>query len=172
MILMDEIKLGIIGYLDLRDMFDIFEDELVSKYYMLPELDSDADRYYLFKHFIVLSLDKKRYVRAIRFNDRLIGFINDVGCANGSIELGIALSSRYHGKGIGTKAFSMAIAELFDRGYKEVIAACFKENEASRRMMEKCGLVKTDIVEEIEYRGVMYEAIYLKIENAHSVSCK
>ena len=66
---MDEIKLGIIGYLDLRDMFDIFEDELVSKYYMLPELDSDADRYYLFKHFIVLSLDKKRYVRAIRFND-------------------------------------------------------------------------------------------------------
>ena len=105
MILMDEIKLGIIGYLDLRDMFDIFEDELVSKYYMLPELDSDADRYYLFKHFIVLSLDKKRYVRAIRFNDRLIGFINDVGCANGSIELGIALSSRYHGKGIGTKAF-------------------------------------------------------------------
>ena len=172
MILMDEIKLGIIGYLDLRDMFDIFEDELVSKYYMLPELDSDADRYYLFKHFIVLSLDKKRYVRAIRFNDRLIGFINDVGCANGSIELGIALSSRYHGKVIGTKAFSMAIAELFDRGYKEVIAACFKENEASRRMMEKCGMVKTDIVEEIEYRGVMYEAIYLKIENAHSVSCK
>ena len=172
MILMDEIKLGLIGYLDLRDMFDIFEDELVSKYYMLPELDSDADRYYLFKHFIVLSLDKKRYVRAIRFNDRLIGFINDVGCANGSIELGIALSSRYHGKGIGTKAFSMAIAELFDRGYKEVIAACFKENEASRRMMEKCGMVKTDIVEEIEYRGVMYEAIYLKIENAHSVSCK
>ena len=172
MILMDEIKLGIIGYLDLRDMFDIFEDELVSKYYMLPELDSDADRYYLFKHFIVLSLDKKRYVRAIRFNDRLIGFINDVGCANGSIELGIALSSRYHGKGIGTKAFSMAIAELFDRGYKEVIAACFKENESSRRMMEKCGMVKTDIVEEIEYRGVMYEAIYLKIENAHSVSCK
>ena len=172
MILMDEIKLGIIGYLDLRDMFDIFEDELVSKYYMLPELDSDADRYYLFKHFIVLSLDKKRYVRAIRFNDRLIGFINDVGCANGSIELGIALSSRYHGKGIGTKAFSMAIAELFDRGYKEVIAACFKENEASRRMREKCGMVKTDIVEEIEYRGVMYEAIYLKIENAHSVSCK
>ena len=164
MILMDEIKLGIIGYLDLRDMFDIFEDELVSKYYMLPELDSDADRYYLFKHFIVLSLDKKRYVRAIRFNDRLIGFINDVGCANGSIELGIALSSRYHGKGYGTRAFNM--------GYKEVIAGCFIENEASRRMMEKCGMVKTDIVEEIEYRGVMYEAIYLKIENAHSVSCK
>ena len=172
MILMDEIKLGLIGYLDLRDMFDIFEDELVSKYYMLPELDSDADRYYLFKHFIVLSLDKKRYVRAIRFNDRLIGFINDVGCANGSIELGIALSSRYHGKGIGTKAFSMAIAELFDRGYKEVIAACFKENEASRRMMEKCGMIKTYIVEEIEYRNEIHEAIYFKIENAHSVSCK
>ena len=163
MILMDEIKLGIIGYLDLRDMFDIFEDELVSKYYMLPELDnSDADRYYLFKHFIVLSLDKKRYVRAIRFNDRLIGFINDVGCANGSIELGIALSSIYHGKGYGTRAFKMAIAELFNMGYKEVIAGCFIENEASRIMMEKCGMVKTDIVEEIEYRGVMYEAIYLK----------
>ncbi|MDD6956734.1 MAG: GNAT family N-acetyltransferase, partial [Solobacterium sp.] len=116
--------------------------------------------------------DKKRYVRAIRFNDRLIGFINDVGCANGSIELGIALSSRYHGKGYGTRAFKMAIAELFNMGYKEVIAGCFIENEASRRMMEKCGMVKTDIVEEIEYRGVMYEAIYLKIENAHSVSCK
>ena len=172
MILMDEIKLGIIGYLDLRDMFDIFEDELVSKYYMLPELDSDADRYYLFKHFIVLSLDKKRYVRAIRFNDRLIGFINDVGCANGSIELGIALSSEYQGRGLGSKAFSMAINELFERGYKEVIAGCFIENEASRRMMEKCGMVKTDIVEEIEYRGVMHEAIFFKIENALSVSCE
>ena len=82
------------------------------------------------------------------------------------------MSSRYHGKGYGTRAFKMAIAELFNMGYKEVIAGCFIENEASRRMMEKCGMVKTDIVEEIEYRGVMYEAIYLKIENAHSVSCK
>ena len=66
----------------------------------------------------------------------------------------------------------MAIAELFDRGYKEVIAACFKENEASRRMMEKCGMIKTYIVEEIEYRNEIHEAIYFKIENAHSVSCK
>ncbi len=172
MILMDEIKLGIIGYLDLMDMFDIFEDELVSKYYMLPELDSDADRYYLFKHFIVLSLDKKRYVRAIRFNDRLIGFINDVGCANGSIELGIALSSRYHGKGYGTRAFKMAIAELFNMGYKEVIAGCFVENEVSRRMMEKCGMNRSDISEEIEYRGIVHEAIFFKIENALSVSCE
>lgn len=172
MILMDEIKLGIIGYLDLRDMFSIFNDENVSSFYMLPELINDVDRYRLFKHFIVLSLDKNRYVRAIRLDGRLIGFINDVGCANGSIELGIALSNRYHGKGYGTRAFKMAIVELFDMGYKEVIAGCFVENVASRRMMEKCGMERSDISEEIEYRGMIHEAIFYKIENALSVSCK
>ena len=169
---MDKLELNAIRYTDMEAMFNIFNDEKVSKYYMLPEFNNEQDKYHLFKFFIMLSNDEKRFVRGIRLDNKLIGFINDVGSSNGSIELGIALNSNYHGKGIGTKAFSMAIAELFDRGYREVIAGCFIENEASRRMMEKCGMAKTDIVEEIEYRNEIHEAIYFKIENAHSVSCK
>ncbi|MGN1406299.1 MAG: GNAT family N-acetyltransferase, partial [Erysipelotrichaceae bacterium] len=155
---MDKLELKLIRYGDMEAMFDIFNDEKVSKYYMLPEFSNDEEKYRLFKFFVLLSADRNRFVKGIKLNRKLIGFINDVGSSNGSIELGIALDSKYHGKGIGTKAFSMAIAELFERGYKEVIAACFIENEASRRMMEKCGMTKTDIVEEIEYRGVVHEA--------------
>lgn len=52
---------------------------------------------------------------------------------------------------------------LFQMGYKQVITGAFEENIASRRVMEKCGMILTESEEKIEYRGKVHRCVYYLI---------
>ena len=79
--------------------------------------------------------------RAVNFAVRLKGrFIGEVVLYNpdfrGGFEQGCRIASAYAGHGYGTEAFAAAADwALYHLSLTRVVAKCFKENEASRRML-------------------------------------
>ena len=79
--------------------------------------------------------------RAVNFAVRLKGkFIGEVVLYNpdfrGGFEQGCRIAPAYAGHGYGTEAFAAAADwALYHLGLTRVVAKCFKENEASRRML-------------------------------------
>ena len=90
----------------------------------------------------------------------LIGMINDTGIEKGAIELGCVISPSKNSCGYATEATSALMDKLFSDGYTEIIAGAFEENAASRRVLEKCGMVRLDREEYIDYRGASHRCIY------------
>lgn len=77
---------------------------------------------------------------AIRLDGRLIG---EAVLYNldwrGGIELGCRIAAEYAGHGYGTEAFAAAAEwALYRLGLDRVVAKCYKENEASYRMLSSC----------------------------------
>ena len=57
----------------------------------------------------------------------------------GGFEQGCRIAPEYAGHGYGTEAFAAAADwALYHLGLQRVVAKCFKENEASRRMLSSC----------------------------------
>lgn len=105
---------------------------------------------------------------AIRLKDtgRLIGIILYFDEKDGSCEIGYGIGSGYWGKGYATEAAKRFIRFCFeDRGLKKVCASFFTGNDASRRVMEKCGMTYSHFVEkELTYLGVERDLTYYSIE--------
>jgi len=77
---------------------------------------------------------------AVRLDGKLIGeaVLYRFDCRGGA-ELGCRIDKAYAGNGYGTEAFS-AVAEwgLYKLNLNRVVAKCFKENEASYKMLSSC----------------------------------
>ena len=57
----------------------------------------------------------------------------------GGAELGCRIAPEYAGHGYGTEAFAAAADwALYGLGLARVVAKCFKENEASYKMLSSC----------------------------------
>lgn len=60
-----------------------------------------------------------------------------------SAELSYAISERYEGQGMMTRALAMLLRQLpFDSQVRELTARCFAWNRRSRRVLEKLGFVR------------------------------
>ena len=147
---------------DRERMLDILTSEKVNKTYMLPDFQHREDAAPLFLRLMTMSRDSGKYVRAIALEDGLIGFANQVEVTGNSIELGYVIHPDFHGRGYMTAALSLAMDELFDQGYEEVITGAFSTNTASIRVMEKCGMEKLEQTDEIEYRGTAHICVYYR----------
>ena len=99
-------------------------------------------------------------MRGIYLDGRLIGLINDTKIDGKSIEMGYALHPEHHSRGYMSEAFSAMIDYLFSRGFDEVTAGAFEGNAASIRVMQKCGMVRLEKTDEIDYRGITHRCIY------------
>lgn len=77
---------------------------------------------------------------AVRLEGKLIGeaVLYRFDCRGGA-ELGCRIAAEYAGKGYGTEAFA-AVADwaLYTLHMDRVVAKCFKENEASYKMLSSC----------------------------------
>lgn len=155
---MEQIALGIMTAEDIQAVSRILLDDSVKKTYMVPDLNPEGAEK-MATRIISLSTDKSRYVRGIYRNNTLVGFLNDVGIEEDSIELGWVIAPEHQNKGYCTAAVKAAINELFSIGYTEVNAGAFPENYASQRVMEKAGMIKTDKTEAVEYRGQVYNCV-------------
>lgn len=145
---------------DKEYVLDLLTDETVGKTYMLPEYKCRKEAEPLFQRLVELSADSSRYVAGVYLDGIFIGMMNDVETKGSQIEMGYAYLPAYYNKGYATEAFAGAISYLHDHGFETVVAGAFFGNAASMRVMEKCGMVKQDYTDEIEYRGVTYTCIY------------
>ena len=136
----------------------------VNKTYRLPDFESTEKTRPLFDRLMALSKDKARYVRAMEENGEFVGFCNDVEQTGDTVEIGYALCPDVWGRGYATAALKLAIADLFELGFNQVIAGAFVENPASLRVMEKAGMTPIEKVDEIEYRGRTHTCVYRVID--------
>ena len=150
---------------DMVRMLDILTDQTVSKTYMLPDFACTEDAIPLFERLMGLSLDNSHYGRCISLDGLCIGFVNDVEIKDGKIELGYVIHPDSQCKGYMTQALQLAITEVFQLGYRRIVCGAFTENPASSRVMEKCGMVRSDFTEVIPYRGKDHLCVYYSKEN-------
>jgi GrpB-like predicted nucleotidyltransferase (UPF0157 family)/RimJ/RimL family protein N-acetyltransferase/ribosomal protein S18 acetylase RimI-like enzyme len=153
---------------DAPDTVRILTNPRCAETYMLPDYPSPDDALPLARRLAALSEktgaeDKLVYGIALREDDRLIGFLNEVAREGDAMELGYVLHPNHWNRGYMTEAFREVIGMLFRCGYSAVRAGYFEENAASRRVMEKCGMTLTGESEEIDYRGRSHRCVYREI---------
>ena len=107
-------------------------------------------------------------MKAIRLKEsgKLIGTILYFDEQDDHCELGYAIGSRYWNQGYVSEAVNGFLDQLFsEKGFERIYASFFTGNEASRRVMEKCGLVYDRFVgHELEYLGKARDVIYYVID--------
>ena len=84
-----------------------------------------------------------------------------------SCELGYGIGSDYWNNGYTTEAVKRFIRYCFEeKGFQTVYASFFTGNDASRRVMEKCGMTYSHFSEkELSYLGVERDLTYYAIHN-------
>jgi len=138
---------------------ELLTDETIKLTYMLPDLPSREAAIPLARKLTALSAEETRFVRGMEEGGVLVGFLNDVEMADGTIELGYVVHPRHRNKGCATAALKLAMEELFHMGFREVVCGAFEENPASLRVMEKAGMGRIDKVDMIDYRGKLHRCL-------------
>lgn len=158
------LTLGEIRDCDFDDMMSVLKSEVVAATYRIPDLDTREAEIELFEYLRDISQREDRYLFGIFLDGKLIGLINDCEINDECIEMGYALHPDYHNQGYTTEAFSAVIKSLLSKGFTEIIAGAFEDNIASIRVMEKCGMKRTKMTAEIEYRGKTHKCVYYSIK--------
>ena len=136
----------------------------IKKTYMIPDFSNEEELEKFANRLIALTNNKDKFVFGIYLKNTLIGFLNEVSKKDDSMELGYFIDPLYWGNGYASEALMVAIRELFRIGINTVKAAHFEGNVASARVMQKCGMNKTEETEDIEYRGKVHHCIYYQID--------
>ena len=145
---------------DKAEMLAILTNEEIGKTFMLPVFEKTEDALPLFERLKALSATLTRFVYGICLQNKLIGFINDVELSDERAELGYVIHPDYKNQGYATETLAAAMDALFQAGLTVVETGAFKENPASMRVMEKCGMRRLDRTEQIEYRGTIHDCVY------------
>ena len=149
---------------DYLSLIQMATDPLVNATYMFPELKKEEEKQKLFARLKTLSQMSDAFLYGIYFNDELIGIINKVFADEATVEVGYFIKSTMWNQGFAQEALAKVIEELFALGFKVIKAGHFIENPASGRVMEKCGMHKTQETEDLTYRGQVHHCIYYQIE--------
>lgn len=107
------------------------------------------------------------YAIRLKVTGRLIGILSLFDEKDGSCEIGYGIGSNHWNQGYATEAASRFLEYLFrEKGLKTVYASFFPENNASRRVLEKCGMAYDHYSEkELTYLGVERDLIYYAIRS-------
>ena len=146
-------------------LLEILTSPKVNKTYMLPDFEQTEDAIPLFRRLMELSENEARFVRCLDWDGTAIGFLNDVEIKDNAMEVGYVIHPDYHNRGFMTVALTLAIQELFRKGYSEVICGAFEGNKASLRVMQKAGMKLLERTDDIEYRGKVHRCIYYGLKN-------
>lgn len=149
---------------DRQALIAMFFNEEIKKTYMLPDFENEEQAGALFDKFLTISQAEDRFLYGVYFQDTPIGFINDCEKNDWMMELGYVITPEYQGKGFATEAVQRCIDELFRIGYRHVRAGYFEGNIPSCRVMQKCGMHKLELEEDIEYKGVLRHCYYYGID--------
>ena len=95
--------------------------------------------------------ERLNFAIELKENGKLIGGIDIVGYlggVSGTPVIGYNLSKEYWRKGYMTEACRCVLDHLFSLGYEQVRIDAFKDNVASKRVIEKCGGVYLETTED------------------------
>ena len=85
----------------------------------------------------------------LRDREEVIGEINAAYIPKGIADVGYLISPAYRNRGYGEGALR-SLMEILQQDHVSVIyGACRKDNHASMRLLEKCGMRKTNVVPDI-----------------------
>lgn len=159
-------RLVIKPYADVDEdrMVELLTNDKIKVSFMIPDFATREEAVRMFKKLQKYSLSQERYEYGIYLREELIGFVNDVEIEGGSIEIGYVIHPDYHNHGYATEMLKAVIQDLFQKGYREVIAAAFDSNPASFRVMEKSGMTRIEKTEEISYHGQNHHCIFYSIK--------
>lgn len=146
-------KLRALAENDEAALLELLTNDKIKQTYMLPDFPRREDAIPLARKLTALSRDENRFVRGMEEDGILVGFLNDVEIAGTAIELGYVVHPDCWNRGFATAALKLAVSQLFQRGFHEVLCGAFVENPASLRVMEKAGMQKLDKTDVIPYRG-------------------
>nr|AMP50866.1 acetyltransf_3 [uncultured bacterium] len=135
----------------------------IKKTFMIPDFASPEKLRAMAEKLLEFSLSDAHFERGIYLGDTLIGFINDVEISGGDIELGYVIHPAWQGRGYATEALQAAISTLFHAGFTRVMTGAFEGNAASIRVMRKCGMVKLEKEDDIQYAGKTQHCVYYAI---------
>ena len=107
----------------------------------------------------------------LKETDRLIGIVNFFDEEDGACEIGYGIGSGYWGHGYAAEAVLRFLEYLFsEKNLHTVYASFFAGNDASRRVMEKCGMAYDHVSEkELTYLGVERDLTYYVIRRKTDV---
>lgn len=119
------------------------------------------------EEFDFSSYPGRQDLLAIRLKEteRLIGIILYFDEKDDSCEIGYGIGSGFWNQGYATEAVSRFLEYLFrEKGMRTVYASFFTGNDASRRVMEKCGMTYDHFSEkELTYLGAGRDLTYYSI---------
>jgi ribosomal-protein-alanine N-acetyltransferase len=117
------------------------------------------------------SFDFSKYLNregifAIRLKEtgKLIGILTKYLVEGDTVEIGYGIGSKYWNNGYTTEAVKVFIKYLInEEHFKTVLASFFTNNLASKRVMEKVGMVYSHTnIGELEYLGISRDLVYYK----------
>ena len=102
----------------------------------------------------------------LKSTGKLIGIILYFDERDGTCEIGYGIGSAHWNKGYVTEAVRCFLTYLFEeKGMRTVTASYFTGNDASRRVMEKCGMTYSRFSpQEFEYLGELRDLTYYAID--------
>ena len=163
----------VLRYLKESDRDAIFtninNDKEVLKYFLDKYLE-DKSELDLSKR-IKFCLDNERYFFVIELKEthEVIGMIFQCSTPDryfDSSEIGYAIGRKYWNKGYTTEAFKAMIDFVFSLGVNKIIASHIIDNRASKRVIEKCGLIyEGRRIEDIFYHEQYHDVDYYYLLN-------
>lgn len=143
---------------DWRDMFEYASNPEVTRYLLWAPHDSpEYTKRYLKQ--VETSYKKGQFFDwGVEFaeNGKFIGTcgIASIDTTNNTAEIGYVINPAYRGIGIATEAVSHVINFCFDElGFNRIEARYMIGNDASRRVMEKCGM---------NFEGIKRQGIFVR----------
>ena len=163
----------ILRFMQVKDKHDIFvninHDKEVLKYFIDKYLEKEEDS--KLENTINNYINAKRYIFAIVLKEtgETIGMILQCNSASqmfNTSEVGYAIGRIHWNKGYVSEALEAFIKFLFSLGIHKVTASYFVDNLASKRVMEKCGMVYEGIKkDEVFYHDKYNDLAYYYIIN-------
>lgn len=156
---------------DVHDLYrNIYSDKEVLRYFVTEYAEKEED--IPIARTIENALRANRYFFSIVLKEtgEVIGMILQCDVPNiymNTTELGYALGKRFWNKGYASEALKAMIGFMFELGIHKVTACHFVENTASRRVMEKCGMIyEYNKIDDIYYHGRYNETSYMYMLNS------
>ena len=156
----DRLVLRAMTEADDEALLSLLMNSRIKETYMIPDFpDADA-ALKMARRYEALSQEPDRFVLGIAKDGAVIGLINEVDKTADTIEIGYAFRPDCWNRGYATEALKAVIPALLADGWQTVTAGYFEENAASRRVMEKAGMTRTDRSETVTWRGKEHRCIY------------
>lgn len=150
---------------------NINNDKEVLKYFVDRYIEKESDM--VLDKVIKYCLDNQRYFFAIELKDthEVIGTILQCSGASpvfNTTEIGYAIGRKYWNNGYATEALKAMINFIFSRGIHKVVVSHIIGNDASKRVIQKCGLIHEGIrKEDIYYHEQYFDVDYYYLLNSN-----